>query len=199
MDNPDVPDTTLQIEHLSLLARLVGQTWHSISGNDLASHSSSDSLVIETDDLCVELRGDILESSFTGALDTYSFLQVAEVARNAASMNKAKGDFFAKCAGEKLLEITLIEETVVCRTGGQIEWTYRSDAGLLFSFEDSQILVRKLGLTDEDLGVEFMGTFHLDEFYLPDSWWGEDPERSHDFSLTALSIDAAIARRQQSA
>ena len=177
----------LDQEALRRLVRLRGQTWRCFGGPDVSDWLTDVSIFIVTEQGAVTLTGETDDLAFEGEGDTYATLRVDDGASNFPIAAK-EGNLYYFHAGQEILDVLVLRESVTEIRDGHPAWTYLTDLGIVFVFADGVIAVTKVSHHTELLAV--LRADSIDTLYVkePSNVWVDklDIEYTFDRELIAL-------------
>ncbi|MDR0482825.1 MAG: hypothetical protein LBH13_06690 [Cellulomonadaceae bacterium] len=144
---------TLPDESLAILRSLVGSTWQAFGGRNMPPRLSQPFAVFITTD-----EGDITIHSEAGWYReenedvTYAELTVAHGASDVAR-SKANGGWYPLSRGEKIVDVTIIRDTITYDVDDTRLWSTTIDIGIIFILNHSAIAIMGDGYSDEMLIV----------------------------------------------
>ncbi|MFM9033553.1 MAG: hypothetical protein ACKOQ4_04580 [Mycobacterium sp.] len=125
------------------VAALKGQAWRCFGSPGRTDWLTDVTAFFCTDGPAVTVSGIAEYLDFEGEEDTYSLLHVDD---GAADFDEAEevGRLYFFYAGQRVIDVLIVRETIVENRGGNATWRYVTDIGIVFKLSAGAIAVTKV-------------------------------------------------------
>lgn len=181
----------LSVTNLEVLRALVGSTFKYVGGLWLPDFLVSSSVTLVTTAGPVTLRGDLIESSFEGFEDEYSYLALEPTSMADVDKIQASGNTYLRQHEEQIKSISVIREDITEQKSSVSTWTYSKDIAIVFELESVCLIFELISHGSETLRVKIVKRFKLSEIDLPVEHWDEDLLTSYVRELAMFNLNSA--------
>lgn len=133
-------------ESATKLAALRGHVWRCFGSSGMTDWLSDPSVFFCTEGPAITVSGWTDYFDFEGEDDTYSLLKIDGGAEDFEEA-KRSGRIYSSEAGQEVMDVVVVRETVVETRGGHESWRYVTDVAIFLQLSDSVIAVAKVSTT----------------------------------------------------
>lgn len=179
----------LDKEGLLRVAALKGQAWRCFGSPGMTDWLTDVTAFFCTDGPAITVSGIAEYLDFEGEEDTYSLLHVDD---GAADFDEAEevGRLYFFYAGQRVIDVLIVRETIVENRGGNATWRYVTDIGIVFKLSAGAIAVTKVSHHTELLSVIKADTLEELQIDEPTKIWEDKLGIEYTTRRDFIPIDA---------
>jgi len=181
----------LDKEGLLRIAALKGQVWRCFGSPGMTDWLTDATAFFCTDGPAITVSGVAEYLDFEGEEDTYSLIHVDD---GVSDFDEAKnaGRLYFFYAGQRVIDILIVRESIVENRDSHEAWRYVTDIGIVFKLSGGVIAVAKVSHHTELLSIVRADTLEDLQIEEPTNIWDDKLGIEYTIGREFIPIDALV-------